>query len=135
MPVTGLALNGAGSAHASALAAVLELAGYLALLPHLDVAEHAVSHAVALSLITAAAEGDTVEAVGDLDRRTRRLAYLSVTARVSGAIVARAQLVKSIVPSATPRPTGPPAAGRPPTRRGPTTARPATARPARGTTG
>lgn len=95
--VTGLALNGAGGAHAAALAAVLELAGYLALLPQLTGSEHALTHSAALQLAAPAAAGQDVEATGTLDRRSRRLAFVSVTATCQGQLVARAQLVKSIV--------------------------------------
>ncbi|WNV77201.1 thioesterase, FlK family [Geodermatophilus sp. DSM 44513] len=96
--VAGLAGNGAGGAHAAALTAVLELAAYLALLPALQPDEHAVSHALTVQLPAAAPEGGLVEAVGQLDRRGRRLAFLSATAEVSGTLVARAQITKSIVP-------------------------------------
>lgn len=93
-----LASNGAGGLHAAALGAVLEVAGYLALLPQLTVAEHAVTHSVATQLMAAARDGEWVEARGALDRRTRRLAFVSVTAAVDGRLVARAQLTKSVVP-------------------------------------
>lgn len=95
--VAGLALNGVGGAHAAALSAVLELGGYLAVLPQLTEAEHAVTHSVALQLAAAAGAGRRVEALGVVDRRTRRLAFVAVTATCGGALVARAQLTKSIV--------------------------------------
>ena len=98
--VDGIADTGLGGVHASALAAAMETAGYLALLPHLRVGEHAVTHSVTLGLVAAAPPGARVEARGEVDRRTRRLAFVSVVARVEGTIVARAQLVKSVVPSA-----------------------------------
>jgi acyl-coenzyme A thioesterase PaaI-like protein len=96
--VAGIADNGGGSAHAAALAALLELAGYLALAPTLATDEHAVTHAVALQLIGAAPVGATVEARGALDRRTRRTAFVTAAATVDGAVVARAQLTKTVVP-------------------------------------
>ncbi len=98
--VADLAGNGAGGLHGGALSGVLELAGYLALLPQLTVDEHAVTHAVATHLFAAAKEGDDVEVRGALDRRTRRLAFLSVTASVGDRLIARAQITKSVVPSA-----------------------------------
>ena len=97
LPVTGLAANGAGGLHAAALSAVLELAGYLAVLPTLAPDEHAVTHAVATQLVAAAPEGAEVVVTAALDRRTRRLAFVSATATSGGALVARAQLTKSIV--------------------------------------
>ena len=96
--VTDLALNGAGGAHASAVTTALELAGYLALATHLTSEEHAVTHMVATTLAAAAREGDRVEVRGTLDRRTKRLAFVSVVATVAGETVARAALTKSIVP-------------------------------------
>ncbi|GAA0646117.1 hypothetical protein GCM10010174_81450 [Kutzneria viridogrisea] len=92
-----LAANGVGGLHAAALQAVLELAGYLAVLPHLTVAEHAVTHAVSAQFVSAAAEGELVRAVGTVDRRTRRVAFLSVLATVGDQVIARAQLTKSVV--------------------------------------
>jgi acyl-coenzyme A thioesterase PaaI-like protein len=96
--VTDLALNGAGGAHASAVTTALELAGYLALATHLTSEEHAVTHMVATTMAAAAREGDRVEVRGTLDRRTKRLAFVSVVATVAGETVARATLTKSNVP-------------------------------------
>jgi acyl-coenzyme A thioesterase PaaI-like protein len=96
-PVTGLATNGAGSLHAGALAGVLELAGYLAVLPTLGPHEHAVTHAVATQLADAAPEGSDVVVSATVDRRTRHLAFVSVTATCGKSVVARAQLTKSVV--------------------------------------
>lgn len=95
--VGGLALNGAGGAHSAALSAILEAAGYLALLPHLAADEHAVTHSAGLLLEAAAPEGARVQARGSVDRRTSRLAFVTAVADVDGNTVARMQLVKSIV--------------------------------------
>ncbi len=97
--VSDLAANGAGGLHSGALSGVLELAGYLALLPQLTTQEHAVTHAVSTQLVAAAKEGDSIEVRGALDRRTRRLAFLSVTASVGNRLIARSQITKSVVPS------------------------------------
>lgn len=106
LSVDGIADTGLGGAHASAVAAAMEAAGYLALQPQLRLSEHAVTHAVTLSLIGAAPPGARVEVRGEVDRRTRRLAFVSVVARVDGTVVARAQMVKSIVPYVAPSPGG-----------------------------
>ena len=98
VPVGGLAESGAGAMHAAALTAVLELAAYLALVPALEPGEHAVSHAVSLQLVAPAPGGSRVEAVGYLERRGRSTAFLTATAEASGALVATAQITKSIVP-------------------------------------
>jgi acyl-coenzyme A thioesterase PaaI-like protein len=97
-PVTDLADNGFGGLHAAALQAALELAGYLALIPQLTEQEHAVTHTVSTQLIAAAAAGERVEARGSLDRRTRRIAFVTVVATVDDRTIARSQLTKSIVP-------------------------------------
>jgi acyl-coenzyme A thioesterase PaaI-like protein len=88
---------GRGALHAAALGTVLELAAYLALLPSLSVSEDAVTHAIATQLVAAAKDGDRVEVRGQVDRRTRRLAFLSVVATADDRTIARAQLTKSIL--------------------------------------
>lgn len=97
-PVTGLALTPAGTLHGGALSGVLELAGYLAVLPELAETEHAVAHAIATQLVGAAREGDVVTVQGTLVRRARQIAFVSVTATVAGSrAVAQSQITKSIV--------------------------------------
>ncbi|MEI4272135.1 DUF4442 domain-containing protein [Klenkia sp. LSe6-5] len=98
LPVSGLADNGAGGAHASALSAAMEVAAYLALAPSLAPDEHAVSHAVALQLVSAAPTGVWVHAHALLDRRGRRTAFLTAVAQVDDVVVARAQITKTVVP-------------------------------------
>lgn len=109
--VSGLALTPSATLHAGALAPVLELAAYLAVLPSLTVEEHAVTHHVSAQHLRAAREGQRVEVVATLDRRGRRVAFASVCAtRTDGAgppsgapdaagagVIARAQITKSIV--------------------------------------
>jgi acyl-coenzyme A thioesterase PaaI-like protein/nitroimidazol reductase NimA-like FMN-containing flavoprotein (pyridoxamine 5'-phosphate oxidase superfamily) len=95
--VATLADNGAGGAHAAALAAVLELAGYLALLPQLDVEEHALTTASAMQLIAPAPAGQVVEVRATADPRTRRVAFVSAFAACGSVVVARSQLTKAIV--------------------------------------
>jgi uncharacterized protein (TIGR00369 family) len=100
-PVSGLAITPAGTLHAAALAAVVELAGYLAVLPTLESTEHAVTHAISTQYLRAARAGDWVYVVGTLTKRTRTLAFVSVAAVLEGAgqerLVAHSQLTKSIV--------------------------------------
>jgi acyl-coenzyme A thioesterase PaaI-like protein len=96
-PVAGLALNGAGGLHAGALAGILELAGLLAALPELGPDEHAVTHAIATQLVAAAPEGAEVTVTGTLDRRTRRLVFVTVAATAGETVIARAQITKSVV--------------------------------------
>lgn len=103
-PAAGLAFdvgeqagNGAGGAHAGALAVGLEAAGLLALLPHLTTAEHAVTVSTATTLAAPAPLGARVEFRGDVDRRTGRTGFVSVVAGTGGVTLARAQLVKAVV--------------------------------------
>lgn len=92
-----LAVNGVGGLHAAALGALVELAAFLAVLPSLSDSEHAVTHAVSTQFIAAARQGDQVMACGELDRRTRRTAFLSVVVKSNGRLIARSQLTKTIV--------------------------------------
>jgi acyl-coenzyme A thioesterase PaaI-like protein len=95
--IAELADNGFGGTHAAALYAALELSGFLAVAPSLGEAEHAVTVMSSLTLAVAARPGDVVEARGTVDRRTRRLAFVSAVATVGDAVVARATLTKSVV--------------------------------------
>ena len=101
-PVAGIAVTPAATAHASALAAAMELAGYLAVLPTLTVAEHAVTHQISTQYLRAARAGERVRVDATLLRRTRALAFVTVTARCVGPdapVVAHGQITKSVVAS------------------------------------
>jgi acyl-coenzyme A thioesterase PaaI-like protein len=92
-----LADNGAGGLHAAALGAALEVAGFLAVLPTLAAAEHAVTHMISTQLVAAARAGERVDVRGTLLRRTRNLAFVTVDAEVGDRLVARSQLTKSVL--------------------------------------
>jgi acyl-coenzyme A thioesterase PaaI-like protein len=92
-----LAGNGFGGLHAASLSAMFEVAGYLSLLPALTAAEHALTHSISVQLVAAARDGELVDVRGSVDRRTRRLAFVSVVASVGDRMIGRAQLTKSIV--------------------------------------
>jgi acyl-coenzyme A thioesterase PaaI-like protein len=96
-PVTGLALNPGGTLHAGALGAIMELSGLLALLPELAATEHAVTHHIATQILSAGREGDVVRVTAVLERRTRRLGFVSATAVVGDRLLARSQITKSVV--------------------------------------
>lgn len=87
--VGSLAATPAGTLHAAALAAVLELGGFLAVLPTLEVGEHAVTHAFSTQYLRAGGAGDRVQVVGRaqvvgrLNKRARSLAFASVTAHTA----------------------------------------------------
>jgi acyl-coenzyme A thioesterase PaaI-like protein len=96
-PVTGLALNPGGTLHAGALGAIMELSGLLALLPELAATEHAVTHHIATQILSAGREGDVVRVTAALERRTRRLGFVSATAVVGDRLLARSQITKSVI--------------------------------------
>ena len=96
-PVTGLALNPGGTLHAGALGAIMELSGLLALLPALAATEHAVTHHIATQILSAGREGDVVRVTAALERRTRRLGFVSATAVVGDRLLARSQITKSVI--------------------------------------
>ena len=89
----------AATLHGSALAAALELAGYLAVLPTLTVGEHAVTHQLSVQYLRAATVGQRVRVRGELARRTRTLAFVGVSAVLEsdGTAVAQGQVTKSVV--------------------------------------
>jgi acyl-coenzyme A thioesterase PaaI-like protein len=96
-PVTGLALNPGGTLHAGALGAIMELTGLLALLPELAATEHAVTHHIATQILSAGREGDVVRVTAALERRTRRLGFVTATAVVGDRLLARSQITKSVI--------------------------------------
>jgi acyl-coenzyme A thioesterase PaaI-like protein len=106
--VAGIAVTPAATVHASALAAAMELAGYLAVLPTLTRAEHAVTHQISTQYLRAAQVGERVRVYASLLRRTRALAFVTVTAHRDGLdprsgerdpVAAHGQITKSIVAS------------------------------------
>lgn len=96
-PVAGLAINPGGTLHAGALGAILELTGFLALLPELAATEHAVTHHISTQILSAGREGEEVCVTATLERRTRRLGFVSATAMAGDRLVARSQITKSVI--------------------------------------
>lgn len=100
LTVAGLAVTPGATAHAAALAAAIELAGYLAVLPTLTPAQHAVTHQISTQYLRPARVGQRVIVRGELARRTRSVAFVGVTALLSEGPerpVAQSQVTKSIV--------------------------------------
>jgi acyl-coenzyme A thioesterase PaaI-like protein len=96
-PVTGLAINPGGTLHAGALGAIMELAGFLVLLPTLAPTEHAVTHHIATQILSAGRRDEQVTVTATLDRRTRRLGFVTATAVVGERLLARSQITKSVI--------------------------------------
>ncbi|SDS00641.1 uncharacterized domain 1-containing protein [Nocardioides scoriae] len=86
-----------GSAHAAAVYAVAELAGFVAVAQHLAPDEHAVTVAQSAQLVRAAPVGATVVAVATLVRRGRRTAHLTVEVTLDDDVVATYQLTKAVL--------------------------------------
>lgn len=97
MPVTDSALNAGEVLHGGVVAALLDLAAYLAALPTLGESEQAVTHAFSASYVSAATAGETVVAKGSLLRRTRHLAFTSASLSSRGRLIAVAEVTKSVV--------------------------------------
>ena len=96
-PVTANAQNNVGILHGGVVAALLDVASYLALLPELEPGQSAVTHDMTVSLLRAVAAGSRVELRGTVLRRGRTLAFLRAEATVDGGAVAVAQVTKSIL--------------------------------------
>ncbi len=96
-PVDAPAQNQAELLHAGVVYTLLDVAGFLALLPHLDDGEHAVTHDMSVSLLRPVAAGKRVDLTGSVLRRGRAVAFLRSEASVDGVVVAAAQVTKSVV--------------------------------------
>ncbi|BCK53388.1 PaaI family thioesterase [Nocardia wallacei] len=99
-PVRGLAVTPAGTLHAGALNAVIELAGYLAVAPTLGPGEHAVTHAISTQFVRAAPRDVWVLVYGELVKRGRGVAFVTATAVLSDSpstVIATSQVTKSVI--------------------------------------
>ena len=98
-PVGPSAQNQVRLLHGGVVTALLDVASYLALLPHLADDEHAVTHDQAVSLLRPVGADSRVELVGTVLRRGRAVAFLRADATVDGRLVATAQVTKTVVPA------------------------------------
>jgi uncharacterized protein (TIGR00369 family) len=99
LPATDAAINNAQVVHGGIVTALLDVASYLAILPHLQPGRNAVTHDITASLMRPVPEGAEVRLVGTVVRVGRSLAFLRAEATVDGTVVATAQVTKSMVPS------------------------------------
>ncbi len=97
IPVGDAATNNAGVLHGGVATALLDVACYLALLPHLSAEENAVTHDASSSLMRAVPQDAELEVVADVVRRGRSLAFLQARALVGGKPVAIGNVTKSIL--------------------------------------
>ena len=98
-PVGPSAQNQARLLHGGVVTALLDVAAYLALLPHLTAEEHAVTHDQAVSLLRPVSADRRVEVRGTVLRRGRAVAFLRADATVDGSLVATASVTKTVVPA------------------------------------
>ncbi len=97
-PVGTAAQNQAGVLHGGVVAALLDVASYLALARVLAEDEHAVTHDLSVQLLRPVPGGSRVQVVGTVLRRGRAVAFLRADAHVDGRLVAAAQVTKTLVP-------------------------------------
>ncbi len=98
-PVDGPAQNQAALLHGGVVYTLLDVAAFLALLPQLSDAEHAVTHDLTASLLRPVRAGARVDVAGSVLRRGRSVAFLRAEASVDGVVVASGQVTKSVVPA------------------------------------
>jgi uncharacterized protein (TIGR00369 family) len=98
-PVGPNAQNQVRLLHGGVVTALLDVAAYLALLPHLGDGEHAVTHDQSVSLLRPVSADRRVEVRGTVLRRGRAVAFLRADATVDGTLVATAQVTKTVVPA------------------------------------
>jgi len=97
-PVGEAAQNPARMLHGGVVYALLDVASFLALLPHLADGEHAVTHDVSASLLRPVRADATVDVTATVLRRGRAVAFMRAEATVDGQLVATGQVTKTVVP-------------------------------------
>lgn len=95
--VGAAAQNQAALLHGGVVTALLDVACFLALLPQLSQAQHAVTHDLSVSLLRPVPAGSRVELTGQVLRRGRAVAFLRAEAHVDGRLVATAQVTKTVL--------------------------------------
>jgi uncharacterized protein (TIGR00369 family) len=97
LPVGPAAVNNADVLHGGIVAALLDVAAYLRLLPELGDGVNAVTHDSSCSLLRPVREGSTVLLHADLLHCGRSLAFLRSAATVDGEVIAFGQVTKSLI--------------------------------------
>ncbi len=90
------ALNALAALHGGVIATVLDVAAYLAVVPHLTTEEEAITIAFSASYIAAAPPDQQLRASGRLIRRTRALAFAAAELRSDGEVLALASVTKAV---------------------------------------
>jgi uncharacterized protein (TIGR00369 family) len=99
-------LNAVNALHGGVIATVLDVAAYLAVVPHLSSDEEAITIAFAASYIAPAPPDEQLRASGSLIRRTRGLAFASAELRSDSDLLALANVTKAIRSSPARAPRG-----------------------------
>ena len=89
-------VNAVNALHGGVIATVLDVAAYLAVLPHFSSAEEAITIAFSASYVAGAPADEQLRAKGSLIRRTRGLAFASAELRSDSGTLALAQVTKTI---------------------------------------
>jgi uncharacterized protein (TIGR00369 family) len=89
-------LNAVDALHGGVIATVLDVAAYLAVVPHLSTEEEAITIAFSASYIAGARPDEQLRANGSLMRRTRGLAFASAELRSASGLLACANVTKAI---------------------------------------
>jgi uncharacterized protein (TIGR00369 family) len=98
-PVAPPSQNPTGLLHGGVVYTLMDVAAFLALLPHLGDHEHAVTHDLTVALLRPVSAGKRVDITGTVLRRGRTIAFMRADATVDGVVVAAAQVTKSVVRS------------------------------------
>lgn len=98
--VGGDALNNADVLHGGVLTALLDVACYLAVLPHLGPGENAVTHDISASILRPVPAGTDLLVAGEVVRAGRSLVFARAEATVAGRLAATASVTKSRVAAA-----------------------------------
>jgi uncharacterized protein (TIGR00369 family) len=96
IPLNDSALNAVGALHGGVIATALDVAAYLAVVPHLAPEEEAITVAFAASYLAGPKPDDSLRAAGSFLRRSRRVAFLTAELRSEEAVLAVANVTKAI---------------------------------------
>ena len=89
-------LNAAGWLHGGAIATVLDVAAYLAVIEELAADEEALTHGFAASYLAAVPAGTELKATARLLRRGRHIAFVGAELQSNDGLIATANVTKSI---------------------------------------
>jgi uncharacterized protein (TIGR00369 family) len=98
-------LNNVGVLHGGIYPSLLDVAAYLAIIPHLAEGTNATTVSANTSIARGGKRGDVIQFIGESTRTGRTLAFTTARAVKDGQTIATCDLVKAIVP--WPEPSAP----------------------------